>query len=134
VLLGSGEALVQVVEHRPAVVRGHDEPGATVARILAALDQVRLNQVIKQVGHHGPVNAQPGRERGLAAWLVARGGGQDLVAAMATGQAFGHRVGRLDVPAEHHGQPPAKLSGKAVGHRAHASIVRPSADEQIVCE
>ena len=74
VLLGSREALVQVVEDRPAVVRGHNEPRATVARVLAALDEVCLSQVIKQVGHHRPVNAQPGRERGLTAWLVPRGG------------------------------------------------------------
>jgi hypothetical protein len=127
VLLGSREALVQVVEDDPAVVGGHDQPGTAVAGVLAALDQVCLLQVIKQIGHDGPVNAQPGGERGLAARLVPGGGGQHLVAAVAAGQALGHRIGRLDVPAEYHREPPAKLAGKAVRHRAHSSMVRPSA-------
>ena len=80
-----------------------DQAGAAVAGVLAALDQAGLGQVVEQVGHDRAVNAQPGRERGLAAWLVPRGGGQHLVAAMAARQALGHGVGRLDVPAEHNG-------------------------------
>jgi hypothetical protein len=119
------EAPIELGEELDAVVGGDDPAGSPIGRIRAAFDHPRRLEVVEQVGHDRAVNAQPGREHGLAAWLVPRGGGQHLVAAMAARQALGHGVGRLDVPAEHHGQPPAKLLREALGHHAHAPIVRP---------
>src|SRR5260221_2486586 len=59
---------------------------------------------------------------------------------MAAGQALGHGVGGLDVPAKQHGQPPAEVSGQPVrgshrlGCRAHPPMVRRArAVAQIVC-
>ncbi len=62
----------------------------------------------------GPVDTEQVRERRLAARLITGCRGQDLVGPVAAGQALRHRVRGLDVPAEHHGEGPAEVTGHPV--------------------
>jgi len=58
VLLGAGEARVQVGEDLPAVGgRGH-AAAAAVGRVGLALDELRGFQVVEQVGHDGALDAE----------------------------------------------------------------------------
>ena len=109
--LGPAESLVQIGQHVPASRRQHDPAAAPVIRVRLALHQTSAYQVIQQVGHNGPIDAEKVRERRLAARLITGRRGQNLVGPVPARQALSHSVRSLDVTAEHYGERPAQVAG-----------------------
>src|SRR5215469_2273328 len=123
VLLGAGETGVQVLENLAPMRSGGYPAAAAVGGVGLTLDQAGAFQVVEQVGHDRAVDAQALGHRGLAARLVASGGAQHLVAAVAAGNTAGHGVGRLYVRPEHYGEAPAEVIREPGD--SHPSMVRP---------
>jgi hypothetical protein len=66
---------------------GDDLALASVGGVLSTFHEASGNEVVKQVRHHGAVDAQPGRE-GELAWVVAADdGAEGVVATCSVGQA-----------------------------------------------
>jgi hypothetical protein len=116
---------------------GDDTSHPSVARIRSTLDQSCGLEIIKEVGHDGPIDAQMLGQSQLTSDVRPSRGGQDLVAAGAAWK-FGHgRVGGFDIGPENNAQSPAEvprqgltaaprsgLFGQLIGLIAHFPIIR----------
>jgi len=135
VLLGSGEALVQVVGGPSGPVGPWRRRAWCGGRQgLGGARQGPPYQVIEQVGHHCPVNAS---RVARAAWLPGSSraaADRNLVAAMAAGQAFGHTASAaLTYPRNTTASPQPSSPARRSVIALMLPWYGPSAGAQIVC-
>ncbi len=91
------------------IERNHDAAGAPVGRVGLALDEPGPLDVVEQVGHDGPVDAELLGEGQLGALPSDGGGGEHLINARPARHVAHHGVGDLHVGAEHHAQRPPQI-------------------------
>jgi hypothetical protein len=81
VIFGVPYSALEVGEHFDPVAGGNDLPLPPVGRIEPALHKTGGDQIVDQVCHHRPVDAQIRRQRQLIRLFAMRDGRQGLVAA-----------------------------------------------------
>ncbi len=112
--LRSPESVVEAAEEFVALLGGDDPAGAPVGRIGATFDQTRGFEVIEQVGHDRPVDAEVLGQGELAGDGALGGGGKDLVTPWPTRKVGHGGVGRLDIGPKDHAQAPPQVVGQCV--------------------
>ena len=107
-----------------AVIEGGQEPGAlggdddsassSIGGIGLTFDQPGPFEVIEEVGHDRPVDAQVVGQGQLATDLPMGGGGHHLVATRAAGKLGYCLIGGSHVSPEHHAERPAQILSQRV--------------------
>jgi hypothetical protein len=112
--LGCPEAPIELGEELGAAWGGDDPASSSISRIRAAFDQTRRLEVVEEVGHDGPVDAEVLSQSELTPNRALGRRRKDLVAPRTAGEVGYRLVGGLDVGPKDSAQAPSEVVRQSV--------------------